>query len=44
MSKECGLGDKRTHKSHINTLVALGVLRDIDGNYTAYEVLEPGDL
>lgn len=41
---ECGLKDKRTHKDHIDVLVALGVLKDLEGNYTAYEVLEPGDI
>ncbi|MBZ2166373.1 hypothetical protein [Methanobacterium spitsbergense] len=44
MRKECGLDDTRTHKKHVNKLVALGVLKDVEGNYTAYEVLDPGDL
>lgn len=43
ITSECGLGNRRTHKSHVDILVANGFLKDLEGNYTAYEVLDPGD-
>jgi hypothetical protein len=44
ITTECELGNRRTHKSHVDILVAHGVLKDLEGNYTAYEVLDPEDL
>lgn len=41
LAKECGLTDRRTHKSHIEVLVANKVLKDLYNDYTEYEVLIP---
>ena len=45
MRSECGLKDTRTHKTHINLLVDIGVLEDASLNkYQLYNVLEPKTL
>lgn len=45
MMRECGLKDTRTHKTHINNLLALGILQDTgDEKFSFYEVLQPPEV
>jgi hypothetical protein len=44
IAAECGLRDKRTHKDHVDSLVALGVLKSLDEPYVLYKVLDPVEL
>ncbi len=41
LAGECGLTDRRTHKSHIEVLVYNKVLEDLYNDYTEYKVLIP---